>query len=78
MVEEKHGFGTPIEKIDNPELKERTKKHLGKEYLAWTPGQICSSVDVCYGQADPRIVAARKAQGDFTAAGGLGPRGKKS
>lgn len=70
-------FGTPVNKLGDPELKKRIKDHLGEEYSKWTPGQIQSSVDGPYGQPDPRSMAGEKAWGDFTATGGSGPKKKK-
>lgn len=76
MPEKKDGrgkdWGTPVRdlKETDPALYERIRTHLGEEYLDYTPGQIVSSVD----NQDPRSVAAEKAWGDFTAAGGTGPK----
>lgn len=76
MSKERGKFGVPIGQTDDQELIARVKKHLGKEYLGWTAGQIQSSVDGDYGDPDPKSKAGHQALGDFTACGGSGPKRK--
>jgi hypothetical protein len=77
MVKETAGTGFGItldeQRDTNPELVRRIETHWSKNMGKWTPGQI-AHMDIDCGQADPRIEAANKAWGDFTASGGRGPR----
>lgn len=76
MFQEKGKFGIPIRDLQqsNPQLFNRIVTHLGSEFVGWTAGQIASSVDGDYSEADPRVIAGWKASGDFTALRGSGPK----
>lgn len=76
MRERGKSYGTPVKDLKevDPKLYERIKTHLGDGALEFTCGQIQTTLDGDYGQVDPRVLAAQKAVGDFTAMGGNGPK----
>ncbi len=60
-------------RITRPDLVQRVEEHLGPEF-ADMPVNIAAQFDPGdLGNCDPRIRAANKQQGQFTAAGGSGP-----
>lgn len=71
--------GPTVEESGDENLIQRVRKHLGKDALKLTKDQIAHYLDGGHygGVPDPRSLAAHRAHGQTTSAGGSGPEPKK-